>query len=148
MHGLVAASDCLTNVSHANPSAAIPSTEALRRLGQLRSRLEYSDMAQLMEHLDEEMVQVQDVSSAVTATVSTSFFAAADPTAWITEGRVEMRLSIEHKTGFRYSTKVKSSYNEARMTPVATTSQAVWGSRVSISPTAWSFSYPVTGAPP
>ena len=52
-----------------------------------------------------------------------------------------MRLSIEHKTGFRYSTKVKSSYNEARMTPVATTSQAVWGSRVSITPTAWSFSY-------
>ncbi len=31
-----------------------------------------------------------------------------------------MRLSIDHKTGFRYSTKVKSSYNEARMTPVAT----------------------------
>jgi transglutaminase-like putative cysteine protease len=52
-----------------------------------------------------------------------------------------MRLSIDHKTGFRYSTKVKSSYNEARMTPVATTSQAVWGSRVSITPTAWSFSY-------
>ena len=86
MHGLVASSDCLTNVSQANPSAAIPSAEALRRLGQLRARLEYSDMAQLMEHLDKEMVHVQDVAAAVTATVSTSFFAAADPTAWITEG--------------------------------------------------------------
>jgi A predicted alpha-helical domain with a conserved ER motif. len=83
---LMAASDCLTNVSQANPSAAIPSAEALRRLGQLRAHLEYSDMAQLMEQLDKEMVQVQDVAAAVTATVSTSFFAAADPTAWITEG--------------------------------------------------------------
>jgi uncharacterized alpha-E superfamily protein len=86
MHGLIAASDCLTNVSQANPSAAIPSAEALRRIGQLRARLEYSDMAQLMEHLDKEMVSVQDVAAAVTATVSTNFFAAADPTAWVTEG--------------------------------------------------------------
>ena len=86
MHGLVAASDCLSNVSHANPSAAIPSTEALRRLGQLRARLEYSDMTSLLEHLDEEMSGVQDVSAAVTQTVSTSFFAAAEPTPWITEG--------------------------------------------------------------
>jgi transglutaminase-like putative cysteine protease len=53
-----------------------------------------------------------------------------------------MRLSIEHTTGFRYSTKVKSSYNEARMTPAATPSQALWGSRVVITPSAWSFSYP------
>jgi transglutaminase-like putative cysteine protease len=52
-----------------------------------------------------------------------------------------MRLSIEHKTGFRYSTKVKSSYNEARMTPMVTSTQSVWGSRVSIVPNAWSFSY-------
>jgi uncharacterized alpha-E superfamily protein len=86
MHGLVAASDCLSNVSHANPSAAIPSTEALRRLGQLRARLEYSDMTSLLEHLDEEMSGVQDVSAAVTQTVSTSFFAAAEHTPWITEG--------------------------------------------------------------
>jgi uncharacterized alpha-E superfamily protein len=86
MHGLVAATDCLANVSHANPSAAIPSAEALRRLGQLRARLEYADMTSLLEHLDDEMSSVQDVSSAVTRTVSTSFFAAAEPTPWITEG--------------------------------------------------------------
>jgi len=85
MHGLVAASDCLTNVSHANPSAAIPSAKALRRLGQLRARLEYADMTSLLEHLDDEMSCVQDVAAAVTKTVSTSFFAAADPTPWITE---------------------------------------------------------------
>ena len=31
-----------------------------------------------------------------------------------------MRLSIDHKTGFRYASPVASSYNEARMTPAAT----------------------------
>lgn len=86
MHGLVASSDCLTNVSQANPWAALPSAEALRRLGQLRARLEYSDIGQLLDHLDEEMACVQDVVAVVTQTISTSFFAAADPTAWITEG--------------------------------------------------------------
>ena len=52
-----------------------------------------------------------------------------------------MRLSIDHQTGFRYASPVKSSYNEARMTPAATEHQTVWSSRVSIEPTAWSFTY-------
>ena len=52
-----------------------------------------------------------------------------------------MRLSIDHQTGFRYASPVKSSYNEARMTPAATEQQTVWSSRVSIEPAAWSFTY-------
>ena len=32
------------------------------------------------------MSAVQDIMAQVTITVSTSYFAAADPTAWITEG--------------------------------------------------------------
>ena len=52
-----------------------------------------------------------------------------------------MRLNINHKTGFRYSTPVASSYNEARMLPSSTATQTVWSSRVSIEPAAWSFSY-------
>jgi transglutaminase-like putative cysteine protease len=52
-----------------------------------------------------------------------------------------MRLSIDHQTGFRYATRVKSSYNEARMTPAETDHQTVWSSRVNIEPAAWSFSY-------
>ena len=52
-----------------------------------------------------------------------------------------MRLNIDHKTGFRYATRVKSSYNEARMTPATTKQQTVWSSRVNIEPAAWSFSY-------
>ncbi len=52
-----------------------------------------------------------------------------------------MRLSIDHQTGFRYASPVKSSYNEARMTPAGTPQQTVWSSRVSIEPAAWSFTY-------
>jgi transglutaminase-like putative cysteine protease len=52
-----------------------------------------------------------------------------------------MRLSIDHKTGFRYNTPVASSYNEARMVPVGTSTQTVWSSRVNVDPTPWSFTY-------
>ena len=52
-----------------------------------------------------------------------------------------MRLSIDHQTGFRYSSPVKSSYNEARMTPAGTEHQTIWSSRLSIEPAAWSFTY-------
>ena len=52
-----------------------------------------------------------------------------------------MRLSIDHKTGFRYSSPVASSYNEARMVPVGTSTQTVWSTRVNVDPTPWSFTY-------
>jgi transglutaminase-like putative cysteine protease len=52
-----------------------------------------------------------------------------------------MRLSIDHQTGFRYATRVKSSYNDARMTPAETDHQTVWSSRITIDPAAWSFNY-------
>ena len=52
-----------------------------------------------------------------------------------------MRLSIDHQTGFRYATRVKSSYNDARMTPAETDHQTVWSSRITIEPAAWSFNY-------
>jgi transglutaminase-like putative cysteine protease len=52
-----------------------------------------------------------------------------------------MRLNIDHRTGFRYASPVKSSYNEARMTPATTDHQTVWSARMSIDPAAWSFTY-------
>ena len=52
-----------------------------------------------------------------------------------------MRISIDHQTGFRYSSPVASSYNEARMTPATTSHQTVWTSRVGIEPTSWSFTF-------
>jgi transglutaminase-like putative cysteine protease len=52
-----------------------------------------------------------------------------------------MRLNIVHKTGFRYASPVRASYNEARMTPSVNATQTVWSSRLSIEPAAWSINY-------
>ena len=46
-----------------------------------------------------------------------------------------------HKTGFRYASPVRASYNEARMTPSVNDTQTVWSSRLSIEPAAWSINY-------
>ena len=43
-------------------------------------------MDDLLANLDDEMSVVQDVAAEVTSAVATNYFAAADPTAWITEG--------------------------------------------------------------
>ena len=52
-----------------------------------------------------------------------------------------MRLNIVHKTGFRYASPVRASYNEARLTPAAGDNQTVWSSRLSIEPAAWNITY-------
>ncbi len=86
MHGLIAAADSLRKVSQNNPVPVRQSSSAERALGQLRAHLEYSEVDDLLDNLDDEMSAVQDVAADVTATVSRNYFAAADPTAWITEG--------------------------------------------------------------
>ena len=86
MHGLEAASDCLRRLSTVNGQAARQSEFPARALGQLRARLEYADVGDLLENLDEEMSWVQEVAAQVTAAVANNYFVAEDPTAWITEG--------------------------------------------------------------
>jgi uncharacterized alpha-E superfamily protein len=86
MHGLVAAQECLEKVTLLNPSGIEHSREATRLLGQLRARLEYTPMQEILGALDDEMTAVQGVCTVVSDVVATTFFAAADPTAWITEG--------------------------------------------------------------
>ena len=86
MHGLIAATDSLEKVAQNNMLTARHAQTAIRSLGQLRARLEYADLDDLLSNLNPEMSAVQDVMAQVTATVATSYFAAADPTAWITEG--------------------------------------------------------------
>ena len=86
MHGLIAATDSLEKVAQNNMLTARHAQTAVRLLGQLRARLEYADLDDLLDNLNREMSAVQDVAAQVTITVSTSYFAAADPTAWITEG--------------------------------------------------------------
>lgn len=85
MHGLVAASDCLNQVAQAKPVHR--SVErAQRSLGQVRARLEYTPIENLVARLEEEMTGVQEVCAEVTAIAASAFFAAADPRAWIREG--------------------------------------------------------------
>jgi transglutaminase-like putative cysteine protease len=51
------------------------------------------------------------------------------------------RLSISHRTGFAYAGPVGSSYNEARMSPASGGRQAVLDSRVTVWPSARTFTY-------
>jgi uncharacterized alpha-E superfamily protein len=86
MHGLIAAADSLQRVAQNNPLTARHAEPALRSLGQLRARLEYADLDDLLANLNHEMSVVQDVCAQVAIAVSTSYFAAEEPPAWTTEG--------------------------------------------------------------
>ena len=86
MHGLIAAADSLQRVAQNNMMTARHAEPALRSLGQLRARLEYADLDDLITNLNEEMSVVQDVTTQVSIGVSTSYFAAEEPPAWTTEG--------------------------------------------------------------
>lgn len=50
-------------------------------------------------------------------------------------------LKIEHRTHFRYSGEVNTSYNEARLTPAWLPRQRVLDSRIDVSPMSWSTAY-------
>ena len=86
MHGLIAAADSLQRVAQNNMMTARHAEPALRSLGQLRARLEYADLDDLITNLNEEMSVVQDVTTQVSIAVSTSYFAAEEPPAWTSSG--------------------------------------------------------------
>jgi uncharacterized alpha-E superfamily protein len=86
MHGLVSAADSLRRITQHNTLATRQSEFSVRALGQLRARLEFADVDDLLSNLNSEMDVVQDVAAEVTSAVTTNYFAAADPTSWITEG--------------------------------------------------------------
>ena len=56
-------------------------------------------------------------------------------------GGIGWRLSCEHATGYRYASPVTSSYNEARMTPLTTDSQATLDAQLSLTPATTAFRY-------
>ena len=66
MHGLVAAADSLRRVASHNMLAARQSELAARALGQLRARLEYAEIDDLLQNLNAEMAEVQAVAARVT----------------------------------------------------------------------------------
>jgi transglutaminase-like putative cysteine protease len=51
------------------------------------------------------------------------------------------RLQIVHRTRFHYSGPVRSSYNEARLTPESSNRQTTLRSRVEIEPAATAYAY-------
>ena len=54
---------------------------------------------------------------------------------------MSMQLRIAHTTGFEYTGKANTSFNEARLTPVTLPGQIVVHSRVEVSPTPWTYTY-------
>ena len=51
------------------------------------------------------------------------------------------RFAVVHTTGYRYGATVAASYNEARMTPLTTATQATLDARVEINPVTWKYTY-------
>ncbi|MCA1691880.1 MAG: transglutaminase family protein, partial [Actinobacteria bacterium] len=51
------------------------------------------------------------------------------------------RLSIRHRTGYRYQGEVRSSYNEARVTPLSTDRQVALEASVSVDPAVSTYRY-------
>jgi len=51
------------------------------------------------------------------------------------------RVRVKHRTGYSYEGEVRSSYNEARMTPLTDSTQTTLESRLEISPSAHTFRY-------
>ena len=51
------------------------------------------------------------------------------------------RMRVRHRTGYSYDGEVRSSYNEARMTPLTDPTQTTLESRVEISPNASTYRY-------
>jgi transglutaminase-like putative cysteine protease len=54
---------------------------------------------------------------------------------------MSMQLRIAHTTGFEYTGKANTSFNEARLTPLTLPGQIVVHSRVEVSPTPWAYTY-------
>jgi transglutaminase-like putative cysteine protease len=51
------------------------------------------------------------------------------------------RLLVVHRTGFRYESPVRASYNEARMTPLTTATQTALEARIEVDPVTWRHTY-------
>ncbi len=86
MHGLVTATSCLEAIQGVRPrTEGHRRDEALRTLGRLRARLAYAPFEELLGELHEEMAGVQRACDEVARSISTTFFAPSEDTAWTTE---------------------------------------------------------------
>ncbi|HET7474728.1 MAG TPA: transglutaminase family protein [Dermatophilaceae bacterium] len=52
-----------------------------------------------------------------------------------------MRLKVVHRTGYLYDSKVASSFNEARMTPLTDANQTTFAATLKVNPNPWQITY-------
>jgi transglutaminase-like putative cysteine protease len=55
--------------------------------------------------------------------------------------RQPQRLFVRHRTGYRYGAPVLASYNEARLSPLTTTTQTALDARVEVDAVTWTHTY-------
>ncbi|GAB2860940.1 alpha-E domain-containing protein [Actinocorallia aurea] len=85
LHALTLAEDCLA-VLDPDPARAGFTDAARRPIGQLRTRLEYTDAALLLEQLPELLTALQNTCVRATGAVADKYFQYALPVAWEQEG--------------------------------------------------------------
>ncbi|ROO83735.1 putative alpha-E superfamily protein [Actinocorallia herbida] len=85
LHVLTLAEDCLA-VLDPDPARAGFTDAARRPIGRLRTRLEYTDAAQLLEQLPELLTALQHTCVRATEAVADKYFQYALPVAWEQEG--------------------------------------------------------------
>jgi len=84
LHSLSTAETCLAALSP-EPARGVVSDPARRVIGQVRTTLEYADLAALIRDLSDHLMPVQEACAAASLAVSRRFFTYATPLAWAHE---------------------------------------------------------------
>jgi uncharacterized alpha-E superfamily protein len=85
LHALTMAEECLAMLDP-DPSRAGFTDEARRPIGQMRTRLEYTDLSLLLEQLPELLAALQQTCVLASEAVAEKYFQYALPVAWEQEG--------------------------------------------------------------
>jgi len=81
LHALTTAEDCLRALSPLTERAGV-TDPARRPVGQARTRLEYADIATLLDDLPDHLRSLQRATAAASAAVTDRFFVQSAPVAW------------------------------------------------------------------
>jgi len=85
LHALTTAEQCLRELAPATERSGVRDA-ARRPIGQIRTRLEYADVAGLIEELPAHLRALQQACAACSAAVTTRYFKHAAPVVWAHEG--------------------------------------------------------------
>ena len=85
IHSLVTAEDCLAALNPARSGRAW-TTRPAAPIGQLRTRLEYADTAQLTDELPELLAALQQTCVEASEAITERYFQYEEPVAWERDG--------------------------------------------------------------